>query len=614
MQSSSHLSSLKATLIGLAIVIGMVMVVVGGCIAASFVYHNMYAVKIYPGVSIFGIPLGGLTEEQARVRLEQATNQTLAQGFSFDLAGETLTVSNAQEKETLVSYQIAAATKQAFALGHSGHWWKDGLMAARLRFHALSLAVPLNFDDEAAKIALHQQLEGKLQSVRNAELQVNFSEGTSTIKITPEQVGTSVDVDEAIKKLQMQAKSLSFKLIGLPIQSVQPTWTSLEVERLSLDVPDWLFHAPFKLTSPEHTLTVTTSTLAGWLNVVQKQDGLALGLDPVRMQSTLENVLGDELSKPQNGKLVMEGEKVKLFQAPIGGVAVEVTSTLQTIQNGWTNNSSTMAVTLVQTEAIIDGPDAERLGVRELIGIGRSNFANSPSNRRKNIALGAERVNGSLIAPDTEFSLLKTLGPVDGRHGWLPELVIKGNKTTPEFGGGLCQIGTTTFRAALASGMPITQRQNHSYRVRYYEPAGTDATIYEPAPDFRFKNDTGHWLMISTKVKGDNLTFSTWGTRDGRTVVQTEPKIYNIVSPPPKKMIETLDLPVGKIKCTEVAHAGADAKFDYRVTYASGEEKKVTFNSHYKPWGAVCLIGVDHLTESANPSEKVDETGINNPT
>lgn len=188
--------------------------------------------------------------------------------------------------------------------------------------------------------------------------------------------------------------------------------------------------------------------------------------------------------------------------------------------------------------------------------------------------------------------MIKALGEIDGPAGYLPELVIKGDKTVPEYGGGLCQIGTTLFRAVVDSGLPVTARRNHSYRVSYYEPAGTDATIYDPQPDFKFMNDTGNAILLQTKITGDKAVFTFWGKRDGRKVSYTKPTIYNIVKPQPTKIIETTDLKPGEKKCTEKAHNGADAYFDYQVIYPSGEEKKVRFNSHYVPWREVCLVGV----------------------
>ncbi len=186
---------------------------------------------------------------------------------------------------------------------------------------------------------------------------------------------------------------------------------------------------------------------------------------------------------------------------------------------------------------------------------------------------------------------METLGAIDGAHGWLPELVIKGNETKPEYGGGLCQIGTTAFRGALNVGLPIVERRNHSYRVRYYEPAGTDATLYDPKPDFRFRNDMAHPVLINAYSSGTKVVFEFWGTKDGRVADPIKPRIFNIVQPPPMKLIETTDLPPGQKKCTESAHAGATAEFTYTVTYPNGEVKSEVFRSHYRPWQAVCLVG-----------------------
>ncbi|MCX6800168.1 MAG: VanW family protein, partial [Candidatus Falkowbacteria bacterium] len=139
---------------------------------------------------------------------------------------------------------------------------------------------------------------------------------------------------------------------------------------------------------------------------------------------------------------------------------------------------------------------------------------------------------------------------------------------------------------------------NHSYRVPYYEPAGTDATIYDPWPDFKFKNDTNKYLLIQTFMEGSSLRFELWGTKDGRVASSTYPVIYNIVQPEPKKIIETADLKPGEEKCTEKAHAGADAYFDYSVVYPNGESKERRFKSHYVPWQEVCLFGVATSTEA----------------
>jgi hypothetical protein len=144
----------------------------------------------------------------------------------------------------------------------------------------------------------------------------------------------------------------------------------------------------------------------------------------------------------------------------------------------------------------------------------------------------------------------------------------------------------------MASGLPITQRQNHSYRVVYYEPAGTDATIYDPAPDFRFVNDTGSDVVVITQVlPKSKLRFEFWGTRDGRVQKQSAVKLWDVTVPPEPKLIETSSLTDGKKKCFESAHNGAKTSFTYTITYPDGQVKAKTFTSFYKPWQQQCLVG-----------------------
>jgi hypothetical protein len=212
-----------------------------------------------------------------------------------------------------------------------------------------------------------------------------------------------------------------------------------------------------------------------------------------------------------------------------------------------------------------------------------------------------------VIAPGEEFSFTTRLGSVDAASGYLPELVIADDETRPEYGGGLCQVSTTMYRAALNAGFPITDRSPHQYRVSYYEPAGQDATIYVPNPDLKFINDTKNYVMIEAVIDGSILTFNFYGTKDGREVTVTEPEIYNITSPPSPIYIYTSSLAPGEKWQVDTAHYGADSTFYRYIKYSNGEKKEEEFFSRYQAWPAKFKVGEGEVKETKPVDEKKTE-------
>ena len=347
------------------------------------------------------------------------------------------------------------------------------------------------------------------------------------------------------------------------------------------------------------SFAVSSADLVALLQPRTVDDAATVSIDSQMLHTILGKSLAAFEQEGRDAIFTYDGKKVTKFVAPQKGISVDWEKLATDLFASLSTTTATVPVHTIEVDPDVALGELNDLGLKEIIGIGRSNFSGSPKNRRHNIAVGVASLKNILIPPGQDFSLIKALGTIDGSTGYLQELVIKENKTIPEFGGGLCQIGTTTFRAAMGAGFPIVERRNHSYQVRYYFEngrSGTDATIYDPKPDFRFKNDTGHWVLFDPRIKGDELEFVFWGTSDGRIAKRTIPKILSTAPPPPKKMIETLDLPVGQIKCTEKPHAGATTIFTYTVEHTDGTVKKQDFSSYYKPWGEVCLIGVAALT------------------
>jgi vancomycin resistance protein YoaR len=243
--------------------------------------------------------------------------------------------------------------------------------------------------------------------------------------------------------------------------------------------------------------------------------------------------------------------------------------------------------------------DANHLGISDVLGVGVSTFLDSHTNRIKNIANAAKRLNGTLIKPGEIFSTNKYAGPYTRENGFLEEEVIVGNRIQKEVGGGMCQIGTTMFRAAMNSGMPIKERQNHSLVVGYYaDPVngnpGTDATVYDPVVDFKFANDTGNYMLLETNISYEKqqLTFTLWGKSDGRKGSYTHPLVSQWYSAGDPIETKTTALKPGEKKCQN-AFVGAKAGFTYIRFTSTTQKIEQIFESYYRPLPKLCTVGVD---------------------
>jgi vancomycin resistance protein YoaR len=253
-------------------------------------------------------------------------------------------------------------------------------------------------------------------------------------------------------------------------------------------------------------------------------------------------------------------------------------------------------VVMRRTEPEISLATVNDLGIIEHLGRGESTYFGSIASRVHNVRLASERINGTLIEPGEEFSFNEVVGEISGATGYKQAYVIIGGKTELGDGGGVCQVSTTIFRAALLAGLPITDRRAHAYRVGYYEQdvkAGIDATVYAPYTDFKFLNDTPAYLLIQTMVDEPNrhLIFDIYGTSDGRTSEISNHTVCCITPPPPDVFVDDPTLPVGQEKQIEYAVAGAKARFDYRVTRGGEIIFEKTFHSNYKAWASVYLRG-----------------------
>ncbi|MDP3899692.1 MAG: VanW family protein [bacterium] len=589
--------------------------------AAVGYYENAYAQKFFLGTVIANTNISGLTASQAKFLLAAKSEKLMNNGLPIiynekiiNITAVPLTTSPDVAFD-LFSIQTDKAVENAFAIGRSGNWLKKIQDQFTLFIFSPKQYASYQINEDKITQILKETFGEFENEAKNAV--IVYKNGK--LDIDHEEHGRIFDYqlinEEIVKRLQ----NLDSRPITISLKTHYPTILQDQLKLIINDAQKTLALAPISLSVAEGVNAKKSEWIITQDDLIplitskfdkeKKQAVIGLNIEATA-QFLDENISPDVNIAPIDAKFTIAGDKVSEFKSSIPGQAVDSIISAQKIENAIISKlkSSDAAETKIElivatVESAIKNNNVNDLGITELLGTGHSSFAGSPRNRRHNIAVGADSVNGALIAPGEEFSLLKTLGKIDAATGYLPELVIKGNETVPEYGGGLCQIGTTVFRGTLATGLPVTARRNHSYRVSYYEPAGTDATIYDPAPDYKFLNDTPSYILIQSRIEGDDLYFDFWGTYDGRIAEQTKPVIFNITYPPATKLIETDTLPPGEKKCTERAHNGADASFDYKVTYSDGALKEENFFSRYRPWQEVCLIGAEKTASSTPASE-----------
>lgn len=566
------------------------------------IYTLAYFDKIYPGVKLGSYSLSGLTFPAAENKIQTIINKVNEKDLVFVWDNQSFTV------PAMVDYNLPKTIFEIKSYGRQGtflNMWFERWLGL---IGQAQITPSFTWNQEELLSILKSNLADLETPGRNAGFFIQGQE----VDLAPERAGVVFDYNSVLLEAEKQVSNLVFNPIPLQLKRENPTVLISDVEPFLPDVKMFLIGNDIKINFASSTWPIKRQDLALAFEVRlnSESDEADLGLNEDKLKDILASIEKAVNIPNQEPKFKMENNKVVEFKAGVAGREIDLKKTRELWEQQLILNQQTeLGLVVTEKELTQQNADINNFGIKELLGIGKSNFAGSPKNRRHNIKVGAEAVNGSLLAPGEEFSLLKTLGKVDASSGYLPELVIKGNKTTPEYGGGLCQIGTTVFRGTLAAGLPVTERRNHSYQVSYYANdkglPGTDATIYDPAPDYRFKNDTSNYVLITSRIEGDNVFFEFWGTKDGRQAEQSDVRVWDRVSSGPTKLIETLDLKPGEKKCTEKAHAGIKAAFDYKITYPDGKVSATTFSSQYRPWPEVCLIGVAELSATASTTTPI---------
>lgn len=595
---------------------GGIFVVLLVSIISYFGFEYTFQDKVYPGVQLNGKDLSGFTYSEVVDEIDIYKTQLEDSGMVFTYNDKTFTLNtvipaeDAEEVSVPLVQIDADKTAQAiFGVGREKSSTTNVTTKLTYLLHPQNIDIVYDIDTETISSLLDNEFSEYQVAYTNAD--VEFTED-GVISFTAHTDGQHFDWDTVLSEVEknvaeLQPVNLSLELVPEPAPI--PTSTA---EAYTTDIESIINLAPVTLTYEDKNYEVSSTDLQSWLTITEA----GIDFDQEAVDLYLDDVAGEIDVSVKEGRFSLDivDDVVKLtqFQNGENGLGVNTEKTTQQLREAiLENKEKTIPLVVEVTEPRATPDSLDDLGIKELLGTGETSFAGSPSNRQFNIGKGADLLNGLLIAPGEEFSLLSVLSPIDLAHGWLSELVIKDDKLAKEAGGGLCQIGSTVFRATMNAGLQITERRNHSWAVSYYNyngKAGVDATIYEPSPDYKFVNDTDHWILIRSRIEGSMIYFEFWGTSDGRKGYFTEPTNYGQVSPGPTEEVVDETKPVGYRDCPQHAYTGVSAAFDYIIERADGTKDTETFTSVYKARAASCIVGPAASEEPAEETNTTEDT------
>ncbi len=581
----------------------LTLLLVGGL----FAFRDAYGDRVYPGVAIGDVPVGGLGRDAARALVEQRAAALADQTLSFAHGDRTWTATLA---ELGVSVDVDGSLAAAHRLG------REGTALDRLR-STLDLAQ----SDRAVPLSVWldlQTLGGWLDRVdaefgpapRDASLLVK---GT-TVAVEPEVEGADVDREAARQRVIAAIQGGGSAVEPLPVAVRVPALRVADLEQARARVAAALAE-PVEVVHGNRRWTVPPAEIGRF--VVQAVDpaksgaeAATVGLDRPALAAWLVGRFAAEIDRePVNAEIGWNEGPVVLAAAE-DGRKLDAEAFAREVEAAFFGGERSIEIPVTVVKPAVDGKNLDALGITTLLARGDSNYEGGTPDRDANVEVGATLLNGTLVPPRGEFSFNHAIGEITVDKGFVESTVVEGERVGRDIGGGICQVSTTVFRAALLAGLPITEWWPHNYRILTYEHdgwgPGFDASILQPegdpfgGSDFRFENPSDSWLLVESWTDGVHVIVNIYGPDLGYDVQFSE-TVFGGPYPHGQPDIEVVNpaLPAGTVSQTEWPLDSSEATF---VRDVYGPDGKLLysreFHTSFRGRGNVFQVSPDMAGQS----------------
>jgi vancomycin resistance protein YoaR len=400
-------------------------------------------------------------------------------------------------------------------------------------------------------------------------------EGTA-VRIEPERIGTVVDEATATARVLGALEGLEPMAMELPTQVEQPAINAADLQNAQGQLTQALAQ-PVIVQFEDQEWALDPATLSSFITIDAVRDvnsvNVQMAINHDEMTEWLRQTYSGLVNRTPSDATVawQAGEGLVALTPSVSGATLRSNAFAEQVEQSFFGDQATVQVPVVVTDPEIDSNNLAAMKINSMLGRGDSYYGGQQWDRDHNVELGAQHMSGELIAPGEEFSFNRAVGDITASAGYVDAGVIVAEQATRGVGGGICQVSTTVFRAALFTGMPITDWEPHTARLSIYEndgwDAGFDASIIQIGSDrsqwgdFKFRNDTGGYVLVQSWTSYPHVVVEIFGNDDGRDVQVGDAQLWG-------------------------SGQNLEALIPRTVTYANGDVREAEFFSRYRQTGS----------------------------
>lgn len=585
-----------------SVLLAALLVVLGAAGALLAVYGERgFVGRIYPNISVRGVDLSYHNKATARATLEQRYASFLQQPIELSYAGQ---VWHPTARQLGVRLGFDEALDVAVAFGRARTRVDSARTIAAIWDYGIDVPLRMRVDQADIQDYLLKVAQEVERNPRNADVRLEGSQ----VLVTTEQAGLQLLADETLHDITVALQTMEPQPVQLRTRTLTPVVRDSDIAPIVAELQT-IFNGTIVLTSQSSRCVVecrwewTPETIAEWVSLKRSitQEGrlsIKVDIDQAAIQRALIPIAAEVQEDGALPRVAWNNGNLLITHPGTPGRGLDTTLALTYIKTALQGGERNILLPMTSIPPPVISSDLASLGISAPVGIGVSSFRASQQYRITNIQAGARRMSGILIPPGETFSFNDNLGVVDANNGFVQGSAIVQNRTQQEWGGGLCQVSTTMFRAAFWAGLPITERHEHTFRIRWYEelgePPGLDATIFTGVSDLQFVNDTGGWLLSEAYVDlaRQQLTIVLYGKPSNRQVTMSHQVISQTAAPSKPLYIDDPSLRAGTTRQTDWAQPGLTVEV-YRMVMEDGQVvRQDEFDSVFEPWPNIFLRGV----------------------